>query len=114
MKRGLTIIAASVALLLFACQSSKSSKDITFKVWGNCDMCKETIETALKINGIVKADWNVDSKLIAITYDTLLIMPKQIHEKIAAVGYDTELLIGDSVAYNNLHACCQYVRKASN
>ena len=34
----------------------------TFKVWGNCEMCKETIEGSLKKEGITKAEWNVDTK----------------------------------------------------
>ena len=113
MKRMIHITALTILAVFFSCSSSNSNKNIAFKVWGNCEMCKETIETALKLDGIVKADWNTETKQIAITYDTLKIAPLKIHEAIAGVGYDTELLTGDSTAYANLHGCCQYDRKAA-
>ncbi len=83
----------------------------TFKVWGNCDMCKETIETSLKVDGIVKADWNVDSKMITVEYDTAKITLDQIQKNIAAVGYDNDAYKGDDKAYSELADCCQYDRK---
>lgn len=113
MKKNLSLILLCFVTLFIACSSSNSNKNIAFKVWGNCEMCKETIETALKKDGIVKADWNTETKQIAITFDTLKVTPQKIHELIAAAGYDTELLTGDSTAYQNLHACCQYDRKAA-
>ena len=83
----------------------------TFKVWGNCDMCKETIESSLKVDGIVKADWNVDSKIIAVEYDVTKISLDQIQKNIAAVGYDNDVYKGDDKAYSELADCCQYDRK---
>ncbi|MDP2385775.1 MAG: heavy-metal-associated domain-containing protein [Bacteroidota bacterium] len=83
----------------------------TFKVWGNCEMCKETIEGSLKVEGITKADWNVDSKIITVTYDTTKITLDQIQKNIASVGYDNEKYKGDDKAYNELAGCCQYDRK---
>jgi len=74
-------------------------------------MCKETIEGSLKTAGVIKADWNKDTKIMNITYDTLKISLDDIHKRIAGVGYDTEKLKGDDQAYNNLHQCCQYKRK---
>ena len=54
----------------------------TFKVWGNCEMCKETIESSLKVDGIIKADWNVDSKIMTVTYDNSKITLDQIQKNI--------------------------------
>jgi len=83
----------------------------TFKVWGNCEMCKETIEGSLKVAGISKADWNVDSKIMTVTYDSTKITLDQIQKNIAGVGYDTEKYKGDDKAYHELAECCQYERK---
>jgi len=83
----------------------------TFKVWGNCEMCKETIESSLKVDGIIKADWNVDSKIMTVTYDNSKITLDQIQKNIASVGYDNEKYKGDDKAYSELAGCCQYDRK---
>lgn len=83
----------------------------TFKVWGNCEMCKETIEGSLKVDGITKADWDVDTKIITVTYDNSKITLDQIQKNIASVGYDNEKYKGDDKAYVELAGCCQYDRK---
>jgi copper chaperone CopZ len=83
----------------------------TFKVWGNCEMCKETIEGSLKAEGITKADWNVDSKILTVEFDTAKISLDQIQKNIASVGYDNDKYKGDDKAYNELADCCQYDRK---
>jgi len=83
----------------------------TFKVWGNCEMCKETIESSLKVDGISKADWNVDSKIMTVSYDEKKITLDQIQKNIASVGYDNEKYKGDDKAYSELAGCCQYDRK---
>lgn len=83
----------------------------TFKVWGNCEMCKETIEGSLKAEGISKADWNVDTKIITIEFDTAKISLDQIQKNISIVGYDNENYKGDDRAYSGLPECCQYDRK---
>jgi mercuric ion binding protein len=83
----------------------------TFKVWGNCETCKETIEASLKTDGIVKADWNVDSKIITVEYDSSKISIDKIEKDIASVGYDNEKYKGDDKAYAALPECCKYERK---
>lgn len=83
----------------------------TFKVWGNCEMCKETIEGSLKVEGITKADWSPETKMISVAYDTSKITLDQIQKNIASVGYDNENYKGNDSAYNELPECCQYDRK---
>lgn len=82
-----------------------------FKVWGNCEQCKETIEGSLKVEGVVKADWNVDTKQVHVTYDEHKISLEQLQKKVAAVGYDNAAYKGDDKAYAGLPECCQYERK---
>lgn len=83
----------------------------TFKVWGNCEMCQETIESSLKVDGISKANWNKDTKMITVSYDEKKISLDQIQKNIAAAGYDNEKYKGDDKAYRALPECCQYERK---
>ena len=83
----------------------------TFKVWGNCEMCKETIEGSLKVEGVTKADWSSETKMIAVSYDTTKISLDQIQKNIALVGYDNEKYKGDDATYSELPGCCQYDRK---
>lgn len=83
----------------------------TFKVWGNCEMCKETVEKSLTLNGIEKSDWNIESKVMTVVYDTSKINLDKIEKAIASVGYDNEEYKGDDKAYSELPECCQYERK---
>lgn len=80
----------------------------TFKVWGNCEMCKENIESSLKVDGISKADWNVETKIITVSYNKSKITLDQIQKKIASVGYENEKYKADVKAYRALPECCQY------
>jgi len=86
-------------------------KTETFKVWGNCDMCKKTIETAAKIKGVSKANWDGDKQLVTVSYDEKQATIDQIHQKIAQAGYDTDKQKGNDKAYAALPACCQYERQ---
>lgn len=88
-----------------------SNKTSSFKVWGNCNMCKETIESSLKVEGIAHADWNTESKVITISYDSTKISLGQIQKNIASVGYDNDAYKGDDKTYSKLPECCQYERK---
>jgi len=82
-----------------------------FKVYGNCGMCKRTIESSLKnAKGIESAVWNVDTKRMIVTFYEDKISLKEIKEKIAAVGYDMDDVKSSDKTYNALPGCCQYDR----
>jgi copper chaperone CopZ len=110
-------------ILFFACGGNKEEFSVktekvsgavlqsSFKVWGNCEMCKETIEGSLKTDGIAAADWNTETKIILVSYDSTKINIDVIEKNIAAVGYDNIKYKGDDVAYANLPECCKYDRK---
>jgi copper chaperone CopZ len=86
-------------------------KTDSFKVYGNCGMCKKTIEGSLSaVNGVQKSDWNKETKMMEITYDGDIITLKEIKQKIADVGYDTDAIRATKKAYNALPNCCQYER----
>lgn len=92
-------------------ETTKKTETVTFKVWGNCGTCKKNIEKSVKVDGVSKADWNKDTKVMTISFDASKITLEQIQKRIASVGYDTELFKGNDKAYNKLDKCCQYDRK---
>lgn len=79
-----------------------------FHVSGECGQCKQRIEKALKIKSIYSADWDVATKMLAVVYDPSKINLETIHEKIAAVGHDTEWKKAKDDVYAALPACCLY------
>ncbi|GAL85850.1 cation-transporting ATPase [Sporocytophaga myxococcoides] len=85
---------------------------ISFKVSGNCEMCKKRIESALKGNAAIKSvDWNVKTKVVKVEYNLHLISLDKIHQLIADAGHDTDKIKANLSIYNKLPDCCQYDRK---
>ena len=83
----------------------------TFKVYGNCGMCKRKIEGALsEVKGIESASWDMGSKAMTVKYEAGAVNLDDIKAKIAAVGYDSDTHRAPDEVYNNLHGCCQYER----
>lgn len=82
----------------------------TIKVWGNCGMCKTTIEKAAKKAGATTASWSEETHELQVSY-TDKTSSKKIQEGIAAAGYDTQDVTGSDAAYKKLHGCCKYERK---
>lgn len=100
-----------LAIHVVAFTQTENKKTETFKVYGNCDMCKENIEGSLKKKeGVLSKNWSPKTKMITVTYDPSKITLTQIKEKIAKAGYDTDFLRASDEAYNKLHKCCQYER----
>ena len=89
--------------------SVENSVTETFKVAGNCEMCKARIEAAaLKLDGVEKANWNVETKIMEINFDKDKISVKKVEENIAKVGHETKNVKADQSAYDQLPACCIY------
>ena len=100
---------AMISTTLFA-QTSTEKTD-TIKVYGECGMCKSRIQKTLKIDGISSAVWDVDTKMLTVTYNPATITNDNIQQKIAAVGHDTEKYKADDKVYDQLPGCCHYERK---
>lgn len=110
-----TIKSIALGALLFMgtqvfAQEASITKD-TFKVWGNCDMCKKTIEKAANsVDGVNSANWSTSKKIITVKYDSNKTSVEDIKLAIVASGYDVAEHKATDEAYNNLHKCCQYDR----
>ena len=64
----LRIFSFTALLMAFATVSLAQAKTETFKVSGNCGMCKSKIEKAAKEAGAKTAIWNVDTKMLTVFY----------------------------------------------
>jgi periplasmic mercuric ion binding protein len=93
--------------------TAQTAKTETIQVWGNCGMCKITIEKSAKNAGAKTASWDEESKQLKVTYAINKTSSAKIQQSIAKAGYDTQDFTAVQTAYDNLHGCCKYDRKAA-
>jgi copper chaperone CopZ len=108
-----TLIAITVLLSFTVCNAQiKNSVTETVKVYGNCGMCKTTIEKSGSLKNIATVDWNADTKMATVTYDNKKTNQDEILKRIALSGYDSDKFLAPDSAYSKLPGCCQYDRVA--
>ncbi|AZB31289.1 DUF3347 domain-containing protein [Chryseobacterium balustinum] len=88
----------------------KNAKTETTKIYGNCDMCKSTIEKSGNVKNVAMVNWDKDSKMATITYDSKKTNEQEILKRIANAGYDSESFYAPDDVYAKLPSCCQYKR----
>lgn len=111
----LKLVVVAIMAMLFVTNISaqtgskaNATKTETLKVSGNCGMCKERIESAAKVEGVTKAEWDKSTKMLTLAYNPSVVKSDDILKKIAAVGHDTEKYKADTKIYNGLPGCCKY------
>jgi len=88
-----------------------ADKTEKFTVYGNCGMCKSTIEKSLKdVEGISAGEWDRETDVMTVTFNPEVITLDDIKQKIADVGYDSDSHRAKNEVYNSLPGCCQYER----
>jgi mercuric ion binding protein len=85
-------------------------KTESFKVSGNCDMCKTRIEKTAKTEGATKADWDSKTKMVTVTFNPSKTSVDALSKKLALVGHDTEKYKADDKVYKALPSCCHFDR----
>jgi hypothetical protein len=110
----LRILSITTCLLMAVNVSFAQAKTETFKVSGNCGMCKSKIEKAAKAAGATSAEWNKETKMITVSFNSSSTSTAKIQKKIAAVGYDNEGAVAPQESYDKLHGCCKYERASTN
>ena len=100
------------AFMAIASLSFGQNKTETFKVSGNCGMCKSKIEKAAKEAGATDATWNAEAQEITVKYKSSSTNAAKIQKQIASVGYDNAGFKATDEAYSKLHGCCKYDRAA--
>ena len=103
-----------IAVLLSAVNSFaqiKNAKTETVKIYGNCDMCKTTIEKAGNVKNVATVEWNKDTKMAILNYDDKKTSKDEILKRIALAGYDSEKFLAPDDVYAKLSECCQNNRE---
>ena len=89
--------------------SSHPVSDARFKVSGNCEMCKDRIETAAKsVSGVSLAEWSSETKRLHVQFDGVKTNSDAVQKVIAKVGHDTEKYKAPDDVYKELPECCLY------
>ncbi len=85
--------------------------EATFRVLGNCGMCKDRIEkAAYSVRGVRSASWDQQAQQLTVTWRPDRADQEGIERAVARVGHDTENFLTDDETHANLHACCIYER----
>lgn len=107
-----TKVLSLVALFLLGAVSVfAANKTEKIKVLGACGMCETRIEKTVKnIDGVSKADWSKDSKILEVTFNDAKANVDKIEKALADVGHDTEKYKASDSVYEKLPACCHYDR----
>lgn len=107
----ITYLLSFIAIVFAACQNQTekaTTVEKQFYVRGECEQCKERIEKAAKdVNGVSSADWNVDTEVITVKFDSTKTDQIDIEEAIAAAGHGTQHVQMNQEAYEKLPECCK-------
>ena len=108
------VMVAATMLLTFTISSAQIKNSVTenVKIYGNCGMCEKTIEKAGNLKNVATVDWNKDSKMASITYDSKKTTQDEVLKRIALAGYDSDTFLAPENVYNELPGCCQYDRES--
>jgi membrane fusion protein, copper/silver efflux system len=80
-----------------------------FSVAGNCEMCKERIESAAKtVRGVSSAIWDMNTKKLHLEFNPNQTNTINVQKAVAKAGHDTEKVKADNTTYANLPDCCKY------
>ena len=102
-----------LALLITTFLSAQTITKSTFLVKGDCNMCKERIESTALKTGATTAHWDAENQKLDLEFDSEKTSPQQILQNIANAGHDNEQFTAPSSVYDQLPACCHYKRQPS-
>lgn len=114
MKRFLFFITIIFASFSAIAQEKKDISTASFKVDGNCNMCKKRIENAAYIKGVKRAEWNKESKTLTVTYRSSKTSEQAIQESVAHAGHDAGTVKAAEEDYKKLPDCCAYKTATCN
>lgn len=106
----LTLTIAILCALLASSVNAQSKTDSIF-VRGNCEHCKERVETSVQsMKGVKSATWYPEYNRLICTYNVAEVSNDAIQQNIAAIGHDTRLYKTPDALYKSLPSCCKYER----
>lgn len=81
----------------------------SFKVDGNCDMCKKRIEDAAYVKGVKRAEWSKSTRQLVLFYKSEKTSILKIAEQVALAGHSNEKVKAKEEDYKKLPECCHYL-----
>ncbi|MEO0405569.1 MAG: heavy-metal-associated domain-containing protein [Bacteroidota bacterium] len=103
------LFSLGLVLALINIQAAVNVKEVSFWVDGNCDHCKERIETALDVKGVKMAEYDVKENMLTVVYKPEVITLDRLHQLVAAAGHDTKKAKATDDAYKAITMeCCKY------
>lgn len=109
MKLYFTKVILGAFLLFTTIISAQNLSKNQFQVKGNCEMCKERIETTAKKAGAKSAQYSIDSQTLTIETSEK-VSPEDVLKKVAEAGHDNEKFKAPNETYEKLPGCCHYDR----
>lgn len=100
-----------IVLIIFLTSCKNSVVETQVQVYGVCDVAKKKIDSAAQLDGVIEANWNEESKLLTIKYDSTKVSLDNILKNVALAGFDNERYFADDYAYEQLPDSCKYERK---
>jgi len=101
-------IVLGLSTLSLLAQTVKTEK---FEVAGKCGMCETRIEKAANsVEGVSAADWDKETKMLEVSFDSEKSDLHKIHLAVATVGHDTKMHKASDEVYDALPGCCKYER----
>ena len=98
----------TILIALISSISASAQETTSITVHGACGMCQDRIETAaLQVIGVETADWDNASQKLTVTHSSFFDV-HELHQKMASIGHDTDLITASDEVYENLHMCCKY------
>jgi len=100
-----------LSLLFLPGVSSAKDRDVitaNYQVNGVCEQCKARIESSAYTKGVKFAEWNVDTHILSLKYDSSKTSADIILKNIATAGHDNEKYTAADQDYNKLPSCCRY------
>jgi outer membrane receptor for ferrienterochelin and colicin len=102
------LLPAGILISVNLFSQTKKDSFANFKVYGACEQCKQRIETAAKIRGVVSAFWDIDTRNLMIDFDASKTTVEKIQSHILSAGHDLENKRATDASYTLLPACCHY------
>ena len=111
MKKTILMLLSMLILFSVNMHAKDAITKTSFKISGNCEMCKERIEKAAKIEGVKNAIWNQETHILTVAFVPTKTTLDQIQQNIANAGYDTPMFKSTEENYKKLPQCCQYSKE---
>ncbi len=113
--KNLIILFSLIIMVNSSCFAQiKNAKIEVVKIYGSCFMCKAKIEKSGNRKNIAQVDWDLQTLMATITYDTKKTDLNTILKRIANTGFDSDKFLVPDIVYKKLDKCCHYERKAKH